>query len=141
VPYKGAQAAYQDLLPGRVDMFFDNSATAKPHIDNGRVKAIAVSAPQRLAYHPQVPTVREAGVDFEMVTWVGYFAHADTPAPVLARLRADFDKAVALPEVAAMLEKRGAFPVRMPVKDAEALVASDIEKWTKLIRSAGISAD
>ena len=141
VPYKGAQAAYQDLLPGRVDMFFDNSATAKPHIDNGRVKAIAVSAPQRLAYHPQVPTVREAGVDFEMVTWVGYFAHADTPAPVLARLRADFDKAVALPEVAAMLEKRGAFPVRMPVKEAEALVASDIEKWTKLIRSAGISAD
>jgi tripartite-type tricarboxylate transporter receptor subunit TctC len=141
VPYKGAQAAYQDLLPGRVDMFFDNSATAKPHIDNGRVKAIAVSAPQRLAYHPEVPTVREAGVDFEQVTWVGYFAHADTPAPVLARLREAFDKALADPQVPAMLEKRGAFPVRMPVKDAEALVASDIEKWTKLIRSAGLSAD
>jgi tripartite-type tricarboxylate transporter receptor subunit TctC len=141
VPYKGAQAAYQDLLPGRVDLFFDNSATARPHIQGGRVKAIAVSAPQRLAYHPEVPTVREAGVDFEMVTWVGYFAHAATPAPVLARLRADFAKAVAMPEVGAMLEKRGAFPVSMPVKDAEALVASDIEKWTKLIRSAGISAD
>jgi len=141
VPYKGAQAAYQDLLPGRVDMFFDNSATAKPHIDNGRVKAIAVSAPQRLAYHPQVPTVREAGVDFEQVTWVGYFARADTPAPVLARLREAFDGALANPQVPAMLEKRGAFPVRMPVKDAEALVASDIEKWIKLIRSAGISAD
>ncbi|MGH8739342.1 MAG: Bug family tripartite tricarboxylate transporter substrate binding protein [Burkholderiales bacterium] len=141
VPYKGAQAAYQDLLPGRVDMFFDNSATARGHIQNARVKAIAVSAPQRLAYHPEVPTVREAGVDFEMVTWVGYFARADTPAPVLARLRADFDKALAMPEVKAMLEKRGAFPVRMPVKQAEALVAEDIEKWTKLIRSAGISAD
>jgi tripartite-type tricarboxylate transporter receptor subunit TctC len=80
-------------------------------------------------------------VDFEMVTWVGYFAHAGTPAPVLARLRADFAKAVAMPEVAAMLEKRGAFPVRMPVAEAEALVARDIEKWTKLLRSAGISAD
>jgi tripartite-type tricarboxylate transporter receptor subunit TctC len=141
VPYKGAQAAYQDLLPGRVDLFFDNSATAKPHIDNGRVKAIAVSAPQRLAYHPEVPTVREAGVDFEQVTWVGYFAHADTPAAVLARLREAFDKALADPQVPAMLEKRGAFPVRMPVKEAEALVANDIEKWTKLIRSAGLSAD
>jgi tripartite-type tricarboxylate transporter receptor subunit TctC len=141
VPYKGAQAAYQDLLPGRVDLFFDNSATARPHIQGARVKAIAVSSPQRLAYHPDVPTVREAGVDFEMVTWVGYFAHAGTPAPVLARLRADFAKAVAMPEVAAMLEKRGAFPVRMPVAEAEALVASDIEKWTKLLRSAGISAD
>jgi len=141
VPYKGAQAAYQDLLPGRVDLFFDNSATARPHIQGARVKAIAVSSPQRLAYHPDVPTVREAGVDFEMVTWVGYFAHAGTPAPVLARLRADFAKAVAMPEVAAMLEKRGAFPVRMPVAEAEALVARDIEKWTKLLRSAGISAD
>jgi len=141
VPYKGAQAAYQDLLPGRVDMFFDNSATARPHVLGGRVKAIAVSAPQRLAYHPEVPTVREAGVDFEQVTWVGYFAHAATPAPILARLREAFDKALATPEVPAMLEKRGAFPLRMPAKDAEALVASDIEKWTKLIRSAGISAD
>ena len=141
VPYKGAQAAYQDLLPGRVDMFFDNSATARPHVLGGRVKALAVSAPQRLAYHPEVPTVREAGVDFEQVTWVGYFAHAATPAPVLARLREAFDKALATPEVPAMLEKRGAFPLRMPAKDAEALVASDIEKWTKLIRSAGISAD
>jgi len=141
VPYKGAQAAYQDLLPGRVDMFFDNSATARPHIQNGRVKAIAVSSPQRVSYHPDVPTVREAGVDFEMVTWVGYFARADTPAPILARLREAFDKALATPEVPAMLEKRGAFPMRVPAAEAEALVASDIEKWIKLIRSAGISAD
>jgi tripartite-type tricarboxylate transporter receptor subunit TctC len=141
VPYKGAQAAYQDLLPGRVDMFFDNSATARPHIQNGRVKAIAVSSPQRVAYHPDVPTVREAGVDFEQVTWVGYFAHAATPAPILERLREAFAKALATPEVPAMLEKRGAFPMRMSAGEAEALVASDIEKWTKLIRNAGLSAD
>ncbi len=141
VPYKGAQAAYQDLIPGRVDMFFDNSATARPHIQNGRVKPVAVSSPQRVAYHPDVPTVREAGVDFEQVTWVGYFAHAATPAPILERLREAFAKALATPEVPAMLEKRGAFPMRMSAGEAEALVASDIEKWTKLIRSAGISAD
>jgi tripartite-type tricarboxylate transporter receptor subunit TctC len=141
VPYKGAQAAYQDLIPGRVDMFFDNSATARPHLQNGRVKAIAVSAPKRISYHPDVPTVREAGVDFEQETWVGYFAHAATPAPVLARLREAFDKALSNPEVPAMLEKRGAFPVHLPVNAAEALVKSDIEQWTKLIRSAGISAD
>jgi tripartite-type tricarboxylate transporter receptor subunit TctC len=85
--------------------------------------------------------VREAGIDFEQETWVGYFAHGDTPAPVLARLREAFDKALANPEVPAMLEKRGAFPVRLPVKAAEALVANDIQQWTRLIRSAGISAD
>jgi tripartite-type tricarboxylate transporter receptor subunit TctC len=142
VPYKGAQAVYQDLIPGRVDLFFDNSATARPHIEAGRVKAIAVSSPARLAYHAQVPTVRETGVlDFEMETWVGYFARAATPAAALARLRADFDKVVAMPEVASMLEKRGARPVRMTLREAEALVARDTEKWTQLIRSAGIRAD
>ena len=142
VPYKGAAPAYQDLIPGRLDLFFDNSATARAHIEGGRVKAIAVSSPARLAYHPQVPTVRETGVlDFEMETWVGYFARAGTPAPVLARLRADFDKVMAQPEVAAMLEKRGARPVRMTVREAEALIARDGEKWTRLIRNAGIRAD
>ena len=142
VPYKGAAIAYQDLIPGRVDLFFDNSATAKPHVDSGRVKAIAVSSPQRLAMHPNVPTVSESGVpDFEMETWVGYFARAGTPEPVLARLRAEFDRVVASPEVAAALEKRGAHPIRMSLRDTEALIAQDIEKWTQLIRGAGISAD
>jgi tripartite-type tricarboxylate transporter receptor subunit TctC len=142
VPYKGAQAVYQDLIPGRVDLFFDNSATARPHIDGGRVRAIAVSSPERLGYHPQVPTVRETGVlDFEMVTWVGLFARAGTPQAALARLRADFDKVTAQPEVAAMLEKRGARAVRMTVPEAEALIARDGEKWSQLIKAAGIRAD
>lgn len=142
VAYKGAQLAYQDLIPGRVDLFFDASSTARAHVEAGRVKAIAVSGPVRLAYHPAVPTVRETGVlDFEMETWVGYFVRAGTPAPVLARLRADFDRVAAMPSVAATLEKRGARPVRVSAAQAEALVARDIEKWTKLIRAAGISAD
>ena len=142
VPYKGAQAVYQDLIPGRVDLFFDNSATARPHIEAGRVRAVVVSSPARLAYHPEVPTVRESGVlDFEMETFVGFFARAATPAAALARLRADFGKVMAQPEVAAMLEKRGARPVRMSVAEAEALVARDRETWTQLIRSAGIRAD
>jgi tripartite-type tricarboxylate transporter receptor subunit TctC len=142
VPYKGAQAVYQDLIPGRVDLFFDNSATARPHIEGGRVKAIAVSSPARLAYHAQVPTVRETGVlDFEMETWVGLFARVGTPQGALARLRADFDKVVAQPEVAAMLEKRGARPVRMTLAEAEALIARDNEKWSQLIKAAGIRAD
>jgi tripartite-type tricarboxylate transporter receptor subunit TctC len=142
VPYKGAQLAYQDLIPGRVDMFFDASSTARGHIEAGRVKPIAVSGPSRLKLHPAVPTVRETGVlDFEMETWVGYFVRAGTPAPVLARLRADFDRVAAMPEVTATLEKRGAQPVRIPGPQAEAMLARDIEKWAQLIRAAGISAD
>ena len=101
-----------------------------------------MSSPARLGYHAQVPTVRETGVlDFDMETWVGYFVRAGTPEPALTRLRADFAKVMAMPEVAAMLEKRGARPVRMTVREAEALVANDTEKWTRLIRNAGIRAD
>ena len=142
VPYKGAALAYQDLIPGRVDLFFDASSTARGHVEAGRVKAIAVSSPARLSYHPAVPTVRETGVlDFEMETWVGYFVRAGTPAPVLARLRADFERVAAMPETAATLEKRGARPVRVSAAEAESLLARDIDKWVQLIRAAGIRAD
>lgn len=138
VPYKGAGPAYQDLMPGRVDLFFDNSATAQPHIEGGRVKAIAVSAAERLAAHPNVPTVRENGVDFDLEAWIGYFVRAGTPEPIVARLRADFDKVIAMPDVAAGLQKRGYRTIRLAPGETEAMVARDIDKWTQLIRSAGI---
>lgn len=142
VPYKGAQAAYQDLLPGRVDLFFDATQTAKGQIDAGRVRAIAVSGPARLAIHPGVPTARETGVaDYALVSWIGYFAPAATPAPALATLRAAFARAMAMPEIAARFEKSGLTVLRLSMQETETLVASDIDKWTRLIRSAGISAD
>ena len=138
VPYKGAGPAYQDLMPGRVDLFFDNAATAQPHVDGGRVKAIAVSASERLPLLPNVPTVRENGVDFDLEAWIGYFVRRGTPEPIVARLRADFDKVLAMPDIAAGLEKRGYRTVRLAPRETEALVARDIDKWTQLIRSAGI---
>jgi tripartite-type tricarboxylate transporter receptor subunit TctC len=140
VPYKGAGPAYQDLIPGRVDLFFDNSATAQPQIDSGRVKAIAVAGTQRLAALPDVPTVRESGVDFDNETWIGYFVRSGTPAPILAKLRADFDRVLAMPEVVSSLEKRGYRVIRLSPDKTEQLVASDIEKWKQLIRSAGLRA-
>ena len=142
VPYKGAQAVYQDLIPGRVDLFFDASSTARGQVESGRVRPIVVSPAARLPYHAAVPTVRETGVlDFEWETWAGYFVRAATPAPVLARLREAFAKMVATPEMSAALEKRGVRPLRLSGAEAETLLASDLEKWTRLIRSAGISAD
>jgi tripartite-type tricarboxylate transporter receptor subunit TctC len=142
VPYKGAQAAYQDLIPGRVDVFFDASSTARGHIEAQRVRALAVSTASRLAMHPGVPTVREAGVpQFEMETWVGYFARAGTPAAALERLRAEFDRVVAMPETAAALEKRGFRAMRLSMHATQELVSRDIDKWTALIRKAGIAAD
>jgi tripartite-type tricarboxylate transporter receptor subunit TctC len=122
-----------------VDLFFDNSATAQAQIEGGRVKAIAVSSAERLPPHPTVPTVRENGVDFDLEAWIGYFVRTGTPEPVVARLRAEFDKVLAAPEMEAALQKRGYKTIRLSAKDTETLVARDIEKWTQLIRSAGIS--
>lgn len=142
VPYKGAQAAYQDLIPGRVDLFFDASSTARGQIEGGRVKPLAVSSPARLAFQPEVATVRESGVlDFAMESWAGFFARSGTPEPVLARLRAEFDKVVSSPEIAAGFEKRGARALRLPLGDTEVFVAQEIDKWTQLIRGAGLAVD
>ena len=142
IPCKGAQAVYQDLIPGRVDLFFDASSTARGQIEAARVKPLAVTGPARLAYHANVQTVRETGVlDFEMESWAGYFVRTGTPQPVLARLRADFQRVMATPEIAAAFEKRGARPLRLSVPETEALVAREIDKWTQLIRNAAISAD
>jgi tripartite-type tricarboxylate transporter receptor subunit TctC len=79
--------------------------------------------------------------DFDMETWVGYFAPAGTPAPALARLRAEFAKVVQMPDVVGRFEKSGATPMNLSMADTEALVKSDIDKWTKLVRAAGIRAD
>ena len=142
VPYKGAQAAYQDLIPGRVDLFFDASSTARGQVEGGRVNPLAVSGPARLAFHPATPTVKETGVlDFEIESWAGYFVRAGTPAPVLARLQSEFAKVVTNPEIAASFEKRGARPLRMTASEAGPYVAREIDKWTRLIREAGIVAE
>lgn len=141
VPYKGAQAAYQDLIPGRVDVFFDASSTARGHIEAGRVRAVAVSA-ARLPYLPSVPSVRETGVvDFDWETWAGYFARAGAPAPVLARLRAAFARVAASPDVQQALEKRGVRPLQVSGPEAQAVLERDLERFVPLIRKAGISAD
>ena len=138
---EGAQAAYQDLIPGRVDVFFDASSTARGHVEGARVRAIAVSA-ARLPYIASVPSVRETGVvDFEWETWAGYFARAGAPAPVLARLREAFAKVAASPAVQQALEKRGVRPLQVSGPEAQRIVERDLERFVPLIRKAGIRVD
>ena len=142
VPYRGAQAAYQDLLSGRVDLIFDNAGTAKAYVDDGRVKAFAVSSAQRFAGLPQLPTVNETGVArMELEAWFGIFARSGTAAPVLERLRAEMAKATQSPELLARFEKGGGRVLRMSDAEAEAFVKSQVAIWSRLIRDAGITAE
>lgn len=142
VPYRGAQAAYQDILGGRVDLFFDNVSTAISLIEDGRVNVLATSGRQRHPRLPKVPTLIEAGVgDFEMETWFGIFAPAATPASVVARLRSAMADAMSKAELTAIFEKSGGIVMRMTPAEAEALVKREMVRWTALIKAAAITAE
>jgi tripartite-type tricarboxylate transporter receptor subunit TctC len=139
VPYRGAQAAYQDILGGRVDLFFDISSTARSQIDAGQLRALAVSTMQRQAMHPDVPTVHETGVaPLDMDSWFGLFAPAATPQPILDRLRAELSKVLASPELAQTFEKTGGRVLQLSLPETEALVRRDIERWIELLKNAGL---
>ncbi len=142
VPYKGAQPAYQDLLAGRVDLFYDNTTTAKPFIDSGRVKALSISTKERISGLANVPTFKETGVfDWEMESWFGLFAPARTPQPIIDKLRVEIDKATLIPEVQKALEQGAGRTIRLTPAQTDALIKSEIDKWVGLIRKAGVTLD
>jgi tripartite-type tricarboxylate transporter receptor subunit TctC len=142
VPYRGAQPAYQDLLGGRVDLFFDLSPTARVQVDAGHAKALAVSGAARNSMHPQVPTVLESGAaQLQLESWFGLFAPAKTPPEVLQKLRADFAKVAAMPDVQEALAKAGGKPMAAIGDDARAIVQRDVEHWSRLVKTLGIRAE
>jgi tripartite-type tricarboxylate transporter receptor subunit TctC len=142
VPYKGAQPVYQDLLAGRVDLFYDNTTTAQPYVESGQVKALAVSSRERSPTMPRVPTLIETGVvDLEMETWFGLFAPGRTPRAVVERLRAELDKATESAEVRARLETGSGRSLRMSPADTQAFVKSEVVRWVGLLRKAGIEPE
>ncbi|MEY3552822.1 MAG: hypothetical protein RL735_1170 [Pseudomonadota bacterium] len=142
VPYRGSQDAYQDILGGRVDLFFDISSAAKSQVDAGNVKALAVSSKERQPIHPNVPSVFETGIaPLDMESWFGLFAPAATPEPVLAKLRAAMAQVMAAPDVQELFAKSGGQVPKGSMAEQEAKVRGDIERWTKLIREAGVKGD
>src|SRR5229473_371543 len=142
VPYKGAQPVYQDLLAGRLDLFFDNTTTTQPYVDSGQVKALAVSSRARAPTMPKVPTLIETGVvNLEMETWFGLFAPARTPRAVVDRLRAELDKAMLSAEVRSRLETGSGRSLRMNTAETDVFVKAEVARWILLLRRAGIEPE
>jgi len=142
VPYRGAQAAYQDLLGGRVDLFFDLSPTARIQVDAGNARALAVSGAARNPMHPDVPTITETGVaTIELESWFGLFAPSKTPGEVLERLRSDLARVLSQRELADTFVKGGGKPLELSVAQARALVQRDVEQWSRLVRTIGIKPE
>src|SRR5205807_1689114 len=135
VAYKGAQPVYTDLLTDRVDVFYDNTTTARPYIESGRVKALAISSAARNPLLPDVPTITETGVSpFEMETWFGLFAPVKAPAAIVDKLRGAIAEIMKSPAVRATFEKSGGTLIDMKPQVTEAFVKAEIVKWTKLVR-------
>ncbi len=142
VPYRGAQPAYQDILGGRVDLFFDISSTARAQVEGGTVRALAVSSKDRQSFHPDVPSIFETGLaPLDMESWFGIFAPSQTPAPIIARLRKELTDVLARPDVSELFAKTGGRVLKLSPEETEKLVRSDVERWTKLIKEAGVTAD
>lgn len=141
VPYRGAQAAYQDILGGRVELFFDNISTAISLIEDGRVNVLAMSTKQRHPRLPNVPTIAESGVPFEMESWFGVFVPSATPKPVLDRLRGALDKVVADPALQETFRKTAGTPMVMSPTEVDALLQSEMTRWVKLVKDAGVTAE
>ena len=141
VPYRGAQVAYQDLLGGRVDLFFDLAPTARAQINGGTVKPLATSGALRNPMHPDLPTLKESGVDLDLESWFGLFAPARTPSAALARLRLELARVTAQDSVRDTFTKAGGRPLPLNADDSRAMHERDLRRWTRLVREAGIKAD
>ncbi len=142
VPYKGAQPAYTDLFGGRVDLFFDNTATVRPFLEGDRVKAIVTSNASRDPLLPQVPFGREAGLPgLVLESWIGIFAPSQTPASVVETLRTAMGKVMQQADLRKRLEGSGVRVFNMPGKETEQFVKVETEKWPKFLRQAGIKAE
>ena len=142
VPYRGAQAAYQDLLGGRVDVFFDLSSTARVQVNAGTVKALALSGAERNPMHPDIPTILESGVaPLDLESWFGYFVPKKTPLDIQERLRGELAKVIAQPDLQEIFRKAGGKPMLLNAEQTRALVKRDVERWTKLVKDIGIKAE
>lgn len=141
VSYKGSQLAYPDLLSGRTDAIFDTTASARPYVESGAVKAIAILCPHRMAGFPGVPTSAEAGLSgWQLGSWIGLVAPAKTSPVILARLRAATEDALMRPTVRGAFEATGEV-IRMDPAETDSFIKSEFAKWTKIIRNAEIRAN
>ncbi len=142
VPYKGVNLAMQDVLAGNVHLVFIGIPAAAPHIKAGKLRALAIVAPQRSTALPDVPTVAEAGLkDFEVTTWYGILAPAGTPQPVVRRLNAELVKVMHAPEMKEKLTATGTEPLTSTPEEFAAYIKREIAKWGDVIRKAGVKAD
>jgi len=139
VPYKGAAEALSDLLGGRVDAMFDATPIEIPQVKAGAVSGLAVTGAQRLAALPEVPTMLESGFkEYNVSNYFGILAAPGTPPAIAQKLRDEVAKAVAAPDVVDLFDKQGMKAVASEPAEFGKVLATDLARWTDVIKKAGI---
>ena len=142
IPYKGSGPAIQDVIAGQVDMMFDTSVVAGPHIESGKLRPLAVTSAKRLPSMPNVPTVAESGVPgYEVISWQAIFAPAGTPKPIIDRLHAEIAKILAEPDMRERLAKLGMQGADMTIDEVAAFQKAEVAKWAQVIKTANIKLE
>nr|WP_246475557.1 tripartite tricarboxylate transporter substrate binding protein [Diaphorobacter ruginosibacter] len=142
VPYKGSAPAVTDLLGNQIAIMFDNMPSAINHVRAGKLRPIAVTTAKRSPELPDVPTIAEAGVPgYEATSWFGMFTVAGTPKPVVDKLSAALAKSLASPEVRTKIKEQGGEVVSETPEQFAAFIQSESDKWAKVVKASGATAD
>ena len=142
IPYRGAGPALQDLIAGNVDMMFDGLGSSAQHIRGGRIRALAVAAPKRVAAFPDLPTAAEAGLPgYEVATWYGIWAVRGTPQPVVGRMYDEVLKALAQPELRTTWANNGSEVATQRPEEFARFLNSEIRRWAQVTKTSGAKLD
>ncbi|HKU69688.1 MAG TPA: tripartite tricarboxylate transporter substrate binding protein [Burkholderiales bacterium] len=142
IPYKGMSLAVTDLIAGQVSLTFGTSLSVVPHVRTGRLRALATTGAQRSTALPELPTVAEAGVPgYEASLWYGFVGPARIPAEIVQRLNTEIVAVLAMPDVRQRLFDQGVEARSSTVEEFSKLLASDVERWAKVVKRTGITAD
>ena len=142
IPYKGNAQALNDVVGGQVDIIFSALPPALPLAKAGKVKILGIGMPERVRSAPELPTIAEQGLPgYAMWTWYGVFATGGSPAAAVERLSQDLRAALADAKVREQIEAQGAEPTGGTSAEMRALIAAEIEKWSRVVKAAGIKAD
>ena len=142
IPYKGSAPAVTDLIAGQVQVMFDNTPNVLPHVRAGKLKALGVSSKARTPFAPEVPSVDEGGVPgYDVTVWFGVLTLAGTPRDIVQRLNTEMVKILTSAEVKERFSKAGVEVVASTPDQFQRHLNAEVDRWAKVIQSAGIKAD
>ena len=142
IPFKGGAPARNALMSGEVEMSFENSLIVVPHIKSGKLRALAVTGAQRSKLMPELPTIAESSLaGYNASGWYGFVVPAAVPKDIVARLAAEITRVLRMPEVVERLSGQGAEPAGGTPEQYGAFIRTEIDKWTRLVKTANMKAD